>query len=81
MTVKYTNEEEDMTIISEQTDISLSYTASGGLETLKGTATGAAARAGLGEITGVLTGRADRDKIISGVTGTITGGAVGLQRT
>jgi hypothetical protein len=80
MTVKYTDEEGDMTIVPEQTDIYISYTASGGPETLKGAATGAAAGAGLGVITGVLTGRADRDKIISGVAGALTGGAVGAYR-
>lgn len=80
MTVMYTDEEGDMTIVPEQTDISISYTASGGPETLKGAATGAAAGAGLGVITGVLTGRVDRDKIISGVAGAITGSAVGAYK-
>jgi uncharacterized protein YcfJ len=80
MTVKYTDEEGDMTIAPEQTDISISYTATGGPETLKGAATGAAAGAGIGVITGVLTGRADKDKILSGVAGAIAGGAVGAYR-
>jgi hypothetical protein len=80
MTVKYTDEEGDMTIVPEQTDICINYTATGGPETLKGAATGATAGAGLGVITGVLSGRADRDKIISGVAGAITGGAVGAYK-
>jgi hypothetical protein len=80
MAVQYTDEEGDMSILPEQGDISISYTATGGPETLKGAMTGSAAGAGIGVITGVLTGRTDRDKILSGVAGAITGGAVGAYR-
>ena len=80
MSVKYTDEKGDMAITRYQSDIQVSYSASGGPETLKGALTGAASGGGLGVISGVLTGRSDKDKITAGIAGAITGGAIGTYR-
>jgi len=77
MSVEYTDERGDMNILSSQPDIKVSYTASGGPETLKGAVTGAAAGGGLGVLTSVLTGRTSADRIMGGIAGAVTGGAVG----
>jgi hypothetical protein len=80
MSVEYTDERGELVVSSAQPDIKVSYTASGGHETLKGAATGAAAGGGLGVLTSVLTGRATADRIAAGVAGAVTGGAYGAYR-
>lgn len=80
MSVEYTDEIGDMSILSLQPDIKISYTASGGPETAKGAVTGAAAGGGLGLLAGILTGKANSDKLMAGVAGAITGGAVGAYK-
>ncbi|MDQ1281154.1 MAG: hypothetical protein QG670_2418 [Thermoproteota archaeon] len=80
MSVKYTDESGDMCITSNQPDIKISYTASGGPETLKGAVTGAAAGGGLGVLTGVLTGKTKPDRVLTGFAGAVTGGAVGAYK-
>ena len=80
MTVQYTDETGDMTIVPEGDNIRVAYTASGGPETLKGTVTGGAAGLGIGVLTGVLTGKANKDKMLAGVAGAISGGAIGAYK-
>jgi len=80
MSVEYTDEEGEMTMAPEQADIKISYSATGGPETLKGAITGGATGGGLGVLTSILTGRSDKDKIAAGVAGAISGGALGAYR-
>jgi len=80
MSIRYTDETGDMSIAPYQSDIQVSYTASGGPETLKGAMTGAASGGGLGVLAGIMTGRSDKDKVAAGMSGAITGGAIGTYR-
>jgi hypothetical protein len=80
MSIRYTDETGDMSIVPFQADVQVSYTASGGPETLKGAMTGAASGGGLGVLAGIMTGRSDKDKVAAGVAGAITGGALGTYR-